>query len=125
MITYNILVIYSSVSFTSLLSRPEDQTYIVNVGNLAATSCTFELLSPARSKTIPYAYLQMIDVQDDHTICLRYAFADVELLTNRTFTGKRQFIDDLANFRVSTVRETGQMKIRIRLEQGTDKPEVF
>ena len=125
MITYNILVIYSSVSFTSLLSRPEDQTYIVNVGNLAATSCTFELLSPARSKTIPYAYLQMIDVQDDLTICLRYAFADVELLTNRTFTGKRQFIDDLANFRVSTVRETGQMKIRIRLEQGTDKPEVF
>ena len=125
MITYNILVIDSSVSFTSLLSRPEDQTYIVNVGNLAATSCTFELLSPARSKTIPYAYLQMIDVQDDHTICLRYAFADVELVTNRTFTGKRQFIDDLANFRVSTIRETGQMKIRIRLEQGTDKPEVF
>jgi hypothetical protein len=125
LITYNILVIDSSVSFTSLLSRPEDQTYIVNVGNLAATSCTFELLSPARSKTIPYAYLQMIDVQDDHTICLRYAFADVELVTNRTFTGKRQFIDDLANFRVSTIRETGQMKIRIRLEQGTDKPEVF
>ena len=113
------------MSFTSLLSRPEDQTYIVNVGNLAATSCTFELLSPARSKTIPYAYLQMIDVQDDHTICLRYAFADVELVTNRTFTGKRQFIDDLANFRVSTICETGQMKIRIRLEQGTDKPEVF
>jgi hypothetical protein len=67
----------------------------------------------------------MIDTMDDHTIFLRYAFADVELVSNRTFTAKRQFLDDLANFRVSTIRESSQMKIRIRLEPGTDKPEVF
>jgi len=114
-----------SVSFTSLISRPEDQTYTVHPGSQTATSCTFELLSPRRSKTIPYGYLQMIDTTDDHTIFLRYAFADVELVPNRTFTAKRQFLDDLANFRVSTIRETSQMKIRIRMEPGTDKPEVF
>lgn len=113
------------MSFSSLISRPEDQTYTVHPGSAAASSCTFELLAPVRSKTIPYAYLQMIDVRDDHTITLRYAFADVELLTNRTFTAKRQFLDDLANFRVSTIRETNQVKIRIRLEAATDKPDVF
>src|SRR5258708_38715762 len=113
------------VSFTSLISRPEDQTYTVHPGSQTATSCTFELLSPRRSKTIPYAYLQMIDSLDDHTIFLRYAFADVELVTNRTFSAKRQFLDDLANFRVSMIRENSQMKIRIRLEAGTDKPEEF
>lgn len=113
------------MSFTSLISRPEDQTYTIHPGSQAATSCTFELLSPPRSKTIPYGYLQMIDTLDDHTIFLRYAFADVELVSNRTFTAKRQFLDDLANFRVSTIRESSQMKIRIRLEPGTDKPEVF
>ena len=62
-------------------------------------------------------------------VCLfllaRYAFADVELVPNRTFAAKRQFLDDLANFRVSTIRETSQMKIRIRMEPGTDKPELF
>ena len=67
----------------------------------------------------------MIDTLDDHRIFLRYAFADVELVPNRTFTAKRQFLDDLANFRVSTIRETNQMKIRIYLEPVTDKPEVF
>ena len=113
------------MSFTSLISRPEDQTYAVQPGSQAAACCTFELLSPPRSKTIPYAYLQMIDTLDDHRIFLRYAFADVELVPNRIFTAKRQFLDDLANFRVSTIRETNQMKIRIRLEPGTDKPEVF
>jgi hypothetical protein len=92
---------------------------------MAATACTFELFSPVRSKTIPYAYLQMIDVTEDHTIYLRYAFADVELLTNRAFTAKRQFLDDLANFRVSTIRETNQLKIRIRLEAATEKPDLF
>jgi len=125
LITQGIVVIFSTVSFSSLISRPEDQTYTVHPGSAAATSCTFELLAPVRSKTIPYAYLQMIDVTDDHTICLRYAFADVELLTNRTFAAKRQFLDDLANFRVSTIRETNQLKIRIRLEAATDKPDVF
>ena len=113
------------MSFSSLISRPEDQTYSIHPGNLAATCCTFELVSPARSKTIPYAYLQMIDTMDDHRIFLRFSFADVELVTNRTFTAKRQFLDDLANFRVSTIRETSQMKIRIRMEPATDKPEVF
>jgi hypothetical protein len=113
------------VSFSSLVSRPEDQTYTVHPGSLAGTSCTFELLSPRRSKTIPYAYLQMIDTQDEHLIFLRYVFADVELVTNRTFTAKRQFLDDLANFRVSTIRETSQMRIRIRLEAGTEKSEEF
>lgn len=113
------------MSFTSLISRPEDQTYAVHPGSQAAVCCIFELLSPPRSKTIPYAYLQMIDTMDDGTIFLRYAFADVELVPNRTFAAKRQFLDDLANFRVSTIRETNQMKIRIRLEPGTDKPELF
>jgi len=113
------------VSFSSLVSRPEDHTYTVHPGSLAGTSCTFELLSPRRSKTIPYAYLQMIDTQDDHLISLRYVFADVELVTNRTFIAKRQFLDDLANFRVSTIRETSQMRIRIRLEAGTEKSEEF
>lgn len=113
------------MSFASLISRPEDQTYAVHPGSQAAICCIFELLSPPRTKTIPYAYLQMIDTLNDGTIFLRYAFADVELVPNRTFPGKRQFLEDLANFRVSTVRETNQMKIRIRLEPGTDKPEVF
>ena len=98
---------------------------MVHPGSLPGTCCTFELVSPARSKTIPYAYLQMIDTPDDHRILLRYAFADVELLTNRTFTAKRQFLDDLANFRVATVRETNQMKVRISLEAPTEKPECF
>ena len=67
----------------------------------------------------------MIDTLDEHRILLRYAFADVELVTNRTFTAKRQFLDDLANFRVATVRETNQMKVRITLESPTDKTESF
>ena len=67
----------------------------------------------------------MIDTMDDYTIFLRYAFADVELVPNRTFTSKGEFLDDLANFRVSTIRETSQMKIRIRMEPGTDKQELF
>ena len=67
----------------------------------------------------------MIDTMDDHRIWLRFSFADVELITNRTFTAKRQFLEDLANFRVSTIRETNQMKIRILLEPPTEKPEVF
>ena len=113
------------MSFTSLISRPEDQTYAVHPGSQAAVCCIFELLSPPRSKTIPYAYLQMIDTIEDGTIFLRYAFADVELVPNRTFPAKRQFLDDLANFRVSTIRETSQMKIQIHVEPGTDKPELF
>ena len=67
----------------------------------------------------------MIDTLDEHRILLRYAFADVELVTNRTFTAKRQFLDDLVNFRVATVRETNQMKVRITLESPTDKTESF
>ena len=98
---------------------------MVHPGSLPGTCCTFELASPVRSKTIPYAYLQMIDTLDDHRILLRYAFADVELATNRTFAAKRQFLDDLANFRVATVRETNQMKVRISLETATDKTEAF
>jgi len=113
------------MAFSSFVSRPEDQTYVAHPGSLPGTCCTFELVSPARSKTIPYAYLQMIDTVDEHRILLRYAFADVELVTNRSFTGKRQFLDDLANFRVATIRETNQMKIRISLETATEKPESF
>lgn len=67
----------------------------------------------------------MIDTLDEHRILLRYAFADVELITNRTFTAKRQFLDDLANFRVATIRETNQMKVKISLEPPTDKTESF
>jgi hypothetical protein len=113
------------MAFSSFLSRPEDQTYVVHPGSLPGTCCTFELAAPARSKTIPYAYLQMIDVLDDQHILLRYAFADVELITSRAFPAKRQFLDDLANFRVATVRETNQMRVRISLEPPTEKPESF
>ena len=113
------------MAFSSFVSRPEDQTYVVHPGSSPGTCCTFELASPARSKTIPYAYLQMIDTLDEHRILLRYAFADVELVTTRTFTAKRQFLDDLANFRVATIRETNQMKVRISLEPPTDKTETF
>src|ERR1700678_3759720 len=113
------------MAFSSFVAGAEDQTYVVHPGRLPGTCCACELVSPARSKTIPYAYLQMIDTLDEHRILLRYAFADVELVTNRSFTGRRQFLDDLANFRVATVRETNLMKIRIPLETATDKPEEF
>jgi hypothetical protein len=113
------------MAFSSFVSRPEDQTYVVHPGSLPGTCCTFELSSPSRSKTIPYAYLQMIDILDDYRILLRYVFADVELVTNRAFIAKRQFLDDLANFRVATIRETNQMRVRISLEPPTDKPESF
>ena len=113
------------MSFSTLVPRTEDQTYLVYPGSLTGTSCTFELRSPARSKTIPYAYLQMIDTREERLIVLRYSFADVELALSRNFCGKRQFLDDLANFRVSIVRETALMKIRILLEPATDKTEGF
>jgi hypothetical protein len=112
------------VSFSTIIPRTEDQTYLVYPGSLPGTSCTFELLSPPRSKTIPYAYLQMIDAREEFII-LRYSFADVELALSRNFYGKRQFLDDLANFRVSIVRETPLMKIQILLEPPTDKTEGF
>lgn len=110
--------------FSTLISSPDDQTYQVLPGNLSGTSCTFELLSPVRTKTIPYAYLQMIDTKED-LIVLRYAFADVELTAGRSFVGKRQLLDDLANFRVSIVRETRQLRIRILLEPMSEKSEEF
>src|ERR1700747_3798026 len=113
------------MAFSSFVSRPEDQTHVAHPGSLPWTCCTFELASPVRSKTIPYAYLQMIDTLDEHRILLRYAFADVELVTNRTFTAKRQFLDDLVNFRVATVRETNQMKVRITLEPPPDTHHSF
>ena len=93
-------------------------------GSVAGTTCTFELLSPPRSKTIPYAYLQMIDTREG-LIILRYSFADVELTLDRNFYGKRQFLDDLASFRVSIVRETASVKIRVLLEPPTEKTEGF
>jgi hypothetical protein len=111
--------------FSTFVPRPEDQTYVVHPGNLPGTCCTFELAAPPRSKTIPYAYLQMIDVLADQRILLRYAFADVELVASRIFTARRQFLDDLANFRVATIRETNQLKVRISLEAPTEKPESF
>jgi hypothetical protein len=112
------------VSFSTLIPRTEDQTYLVYPGTLAGTTCTFVLLSPPRSKSIPYAYLQMIDTREE-LIILRYSFADVELSLSRNFCGKRQFLDDLANFRVSIVRETPLLKIRVLLEPPTDKTEGF
>jgi len=113
------------MSFSSLVPRAEDQTYLVYPVSVAGTSCTFELLSPLRTKTIPYAYLQMIDTSEQQLIVLRYSFADAELTLSRNFLGKRQFLDDLANFRVSTIRETALIKIRILLEPATEKTEVF
>jgi hypothetical protein len=61
----------------------------------------------------------------DCLITLRYSFADVEISLGRDFPGRNQFIDDLANFRVSLVRDSRHVKIRVVTEQSSGKSEVY
>jgi hypothetical protein len=58
-------------------------------------------------------------------ITLRYSYADVEISLGRDFPGKTQFLDDLANFRVSLVRESRHLKMRIRTEGNSEKNEIY
>ena len=58
-------------------------------------------------------------------ITLRYSFVDVEISLGKEFPGRGQFIDDLANFRVSAVRESRDVKIRVITEQYSEKTETF
>jgi hypothetical protein len=114
-----------SVSRAIPIPRPEDQPYITHAGNHPGTACTFELGSPPRTKCVPYAYLQCIDTYGDRLITLRYTFADVELTLARDFAARRQFLDELANFRVASVRACNQIGIRILMEAVSEKPELF
>ncbi|MGA8660198.1 MAG: hypothetical protein WB586_29110 [Chthoniobacterales bacterium] len=109
----------------TLIPKLEDQAYICHPGTQGGTSCTFELVCPPRAKCIPYAHLLAIDVLGDRLFAIRYSFADVELSIGRDFAGKRQFLDDLANFRVATVREGKHLRISIAVEQNSEKTEKF
>jgi len=61
----------------------------------------------------------------DCLVTLRYSFADVEISLGRDFPGRGQFADDLANFRVSVVRESRHVKIRVLTEQSSEKTEIY
>lgn len=109
----------------TLIPKLEDQAYICHPGTQGGTSCTFELVCPPRAKCIPYAHLLAIDVLGDRLFAIRYSFADVELSLGRNFAAKSQFLDDLANFRVATVREGKHLRISIAVEQNSEKTEKF
>lgn len=112
--------------FTSLpIPRLEDQPYLCHSGSQVGVSCSFQLEGPARTKILPYSYLLCIDLLGDCLITLRYSFADVEISLGRDFPGRNQFIDDLANFRVSLVRDSRHVKIRVVTEQSSEKSEVY
>ena len=112
--------------FTSLpIPQLEDQPYLCHSGSHAAVSCSFQLEGPARTKILPYSYLQCIDTLGDCLITLRYSFADVEISLGRDFPGRSQFIEDLANFRVSLIRESRHLKIRVVTEPSSEKTEVY
>jgi hypothetical protein len=56
---------------------------------------------------------------------VHYSFVDVELSIARDFPGRAQFVDDLSNFRVSLVRESRYVKIRVSSEPYSEKTEIF
>ncbi len=114
-----------SVSRAIPILRPEDQPYATHAGSHAGIACTFELASPPRAKCIPYAYLQCIDTEGEKSIILRYTFADVELTLGHAFTARRQLLEELANFRVASIRAGDQIGIRILMEPISEKPEIF
>jgi hypothetical protein len=58
-------------------------------------------------------------------VTLRYSCADVEISLDRDFPGRSQFIDDLSNFRVSVVRESRHLKMRVLTEPSSDKTEIY
>ncbi len=107
------------------IPRPDDQPYVCHSGSQAGVSCSFDLQGPARTKILPYSYLLCIDLLGDGLITLRYSFADVEISLGRDFPGRGQFVDDLANFRVSLVRESRHVKIRVLTEQNSEKTDVY
>ena len=107
------------------IPRLEDQPYVCHAGSHAGLSCSFDLQGPTRTKILPYSYLLCIDLLGEGLVTLRYSFADVEITLGRDFPGRNQFIDDLANFRVSLVRESCHVKIRVLTEQSSDKIEVY
>jgi hypothetical protein len=107
------------------IPRLDDQPYVCHSGSQAGVSCSFVLQGPCRTKILPYSYLLCIDLLGDCLITLRYSFADVEISLGKEFPGRGQFIDDLANFRVSAVRESRDVKIRVITEQYSEKTETF
>ena len=107
------------------IPRLEDQPYLCHSGSQAGVSCSFQLEGPARTKIFPYSYLLCIDLLGDCLITLRYSFADVEISLGRDFLGRHQFVDDLANFRVSLVRDSRHLKIRVLTEQTAERSEVY
>jgi hypothetical protein len=107
------------------IPRPDDQPYVCHSGSQAGVSCSFDLQGPARTKILPYSYLLCIDLLGDGLITLRYSFADVEIALGRDFPGRGQFVDDLANFRVSLVRESRHVKIRVLTEPSSEKTDVY
>jgi hypothetical protein len=107
------------------ISRLDDQPYLCHSGSQAGISCSFVLHGPKRTKILPYSYLSCVDLLGDCLITLRYSFADVEISLGRDFPGRSQLIDDLSNFRVSLIRESRQVKLRILTEPISEKTEVF
>ena len=107
------------------IPRLDDQPYLCHSGSQAGISCSFVLQGPTRTKILPYSYLSCVDLLGDCLITLRYSFADVEISLGRDFPGRSQFFDDLANFRVSLIRESRQLKLRILTEQTSEKTEVY
>jgi hypothetical protein len=105
--------------------RLQDQPYLCHSGSQAGTSCLFELQNPIRAKILPYSHLLCIDLLGDRLITLRYSFADVEISIGHDFPARAQFVDDLANFRVSAIRESRTVKIRVISEPNSEKTEVY
>jgi len=107
------------------ISNIKDQAYICHPGNQAAVACAFSFASPPRTKIIPYSYLLSIDRLGDRLITVHYSFADVESSLGKDFPGKNQFIDDLANFRISALNESYCLKLRILMEPDSEKTALF
>jgi hypothetical protein len=120
-----LLLLYFRVTASYSIARLDEEPYVCHTGSQAGISCSFVLQGPARTKILPYSYLSCVDLLGDCLVTLRYSFADVEISLGRDFPGRQQFIDDLANFRVSLVRESRQLKIRILTEQSSEKTEIY
>ncbi len=107
------------------IARLEDQPFSCHLGNQSAISCAFHLLSPARTKIVPYSLLLSIDVIGERSIILRYSMFDVEMSLSKDFPSKNQFLDEFSNFRLAAVREGKYLKMRILMEPNSEKSELF
>jgi hypothetical protein len=123
--TFFFFVCFAAMLGSYSMPRLDDQPYVCHSGSQAGISCSFSLQGPPRTKILPYCYLSCVDLLGDCLITLRYSFADVEISLGKDFPGRSQFIDDLANFRVSLIRESRQVKIRILSEQYSEKTEIY